>query len=67
MAPHSEPGDTLSTSGNYGQNYFDVPLAEIPVLIVGGGSSGLLQAYMLSQLGGSDLLFPLFDGHLFMC
>lgn len=25
---------------------------EVPVLIVGGGPSGLLQAYLLAQLGG---------------
>jgi ribulose 1,5-bisphosphate synthetase/thiazole synthase len=29
--------------------------ADVPVLIVGGGPTGLLSAYMLSKLGGVSL------------
>ena len=45
MAPHSEPGSDVSTSA--GSTALDVP-----VLIVGGGPAGLLEAHMLSKLGG---------------
>jgi hypothetical protein len=31
-----------------------VDIIDVPVLIVGGGPSGLLQAYLLSKLGGKD-------------
>lgn len=48
-----------------GVQSIDVPLSgplddyslvteEVPVLIAGGGPSGLLQAYMLSRLGGKQ-------------
>lgn len=36
------------------QNGSPAPV-EVPVLIVGGGASGLLAAYLLSQLGGKNL------------
>jgi 2-polyprenyl-6-methoxyphenol hydroxylase-like FAD-dependent oxidoreductase len=38
---------------------------DIPVLIVGGGPSGLLQAYMLSQFGGSAMA-PSFSDSKFL-
>jgi hypothetical protein len=53
MAPHSEHSPDFSSS--------DEPVTiDIPVLVVGGGPTGLLEAHMLSKLGGlpslNDLL-----------
>lgn len=45
MAPHSEHSPGFSSR--------DEPATiDIPVLIVGGGPTGLLEAHMLSKLGG---------------
>lgn len=45
MAPHSEHSPDHSS--------LDEPVTiDIPVLIVGGGPTGLLEAYMLAKLGG---------------
>jgi hypothetical protein len=62
MAPHSEPDDgfQLTDYGDHDGFSSGVPMIGIPVLIVGGGPSGLLQAYMLPQLGGLQLIVPLF-------
>ncbi len=58
MAPHSEPDDGFPGMGSGDHDGFTTgaPITEIPVLIVGGGPSGLLQAYMLSKLGGLQSL-----------
>lgn len=47
MAPHSdhEP-DMLAMSGE--------KELDVPILIVGGGPTGLLLAHMLTQLGGTS-------------
>jgi siroheme synthase (precorrin-2 oxidase/ferrochelatase) len=50
MAPHSEHSPDFSG--------LDAPLTiDIPVLIVGGGPTGLLEAHMLAKLGGSSLSY----------
>ena len=55
MAPHSEHSPDYSSSD--GSITID-----IPVLIVGGGPTGLLEAHMLSKLGGlRDYLQPYFQ------
>jgi NADPH-dependent 2,4-dienoyl-CoA reductase/sulfur reductase-like enzyme len=51
MAPHSDHEPDLSTLS-------DEREMDIPVLIVGGGPTGLLLAHMLTQLGGMyELVF----------
>ena len=45
MAPHSELSSCFSSS-------YETLTIDIPVLIVGGGPAGLLQAHLLSKLGG---------------
>ena len=49
MAPHLEHSPHFSTAD--GRITID-----IPVLIVGGGPTGLLEAYMLAKLGGLTVL-----------
>ena len=48
MAPHSDHGIEIDSSAR-SSNSRDL---EIPVLIVGGGPTGLLLAHMLSRFGG---------------
>lgn len=45
MAPHSDHETQPSNASN-------IEDIDIPVLIVGGGPTGLTQAHMLSRLGG---------------
>jgi heterodisulfide reductase subunit A-like polyferredoxin len=51
MAPHSEHSPD-----------FEIPhesvSIDVPVLVVGGGPTGLLEAHMLSKLGGLELIIP---------
>ena len=60
---HSLSGEcaraTLSTSANNQQDCLDSVrgvVANVPVLIIGGGPTGLLQAYLLSRLGVRSLV-----------
>jgi ribulose 1,5-bisphosphate synthetase/thiazole synthase len=45
MAPHSDHEPDMSTMS-------DEKEIDIPILIVGGGPTGLLLAHMLTQFGG---------------
>jgi NADPH-dependent 2,4-dienoyl-CoA reductase/sulfur reductase-like enzyme len=42
-------GETTNGNGTNSNS----PIIDVPVLVVGGGPTGLLLAYQLSQLGGS--------------
>lgn len=57
MAPHSEHGSDFSSS----EEPFSI---DVPVLIVGGGPAGLLQAYMLSRLGVKSLIIERYPTRL---
>jgi hypothetical protein len=61
MTPQSEPEDSYSVDGDYDDRWRspDVAVTEVPILIVGGDPSGLLQAHMLSQLGGVHIILPI--------
>ena len=49
MVPHSEHSPDFASA--------DGPITiDIPVLIVGGGPTGLLEAHMLAKLGGLAVL-----------
>ena len=47
MAPHFDHDLGSSASDD------PIPI-DVPVLIIGGGPAGLLQAHLLSQLGGTS-------------
>ena len=49
MAPHSEHSPDFSGPE-------EAVTIDTPVLIVGGGPTGLLEAYMLAKLGGLTIL-----------
>lgn len=53
-ASHIDHTDYSALNGIHDSDRRDDGLSDntVPVLIVGGGPTGLLQAYMLSQLGG---------------
>lgn len=46
--------------GDAGPIEADLPSVreEVPVLIIGGGPAGLLEAFILTQLGGENCLDP---------
>ena len=65
MVPHAEP---IVHDSSHDVN----PTIDVPVLIVGGGPTGLLMGYMLSELGGmlarsrTSWTSILIDGHQFI-
>lgn len=52
LQPKNE-GDISRPVGDSNQPQHDSPSVDIPVLIIGGGPTGLFQAHLLSQLGGT--------------
>ena len=43
----------LKSGGVHSQETEMKPSVDVPVVIIGGGPTGLLQAHLLSKLGGS--------------
>ena len=52
IEPSNDPQPTKAVNGNSIHHHADNTI-EVPVLIVGGGPTGLLQAHLLSELGGA--------------
>lgn len=51
----AEDGDRVNSAGTANKNINTIQTAQpatVPVLIIGGGPTGLLQAYLLSKLRG---------------